>query len=210
MTARLPSAGSRRRSTRPRASSAPSIAPSTAGMFAVSKFAYHANSCILLVCQLPPPRRGRGQRDPLAPSRHRGLASASTQSRPGPPARPACASARSSPPGRRSARRRCGWPSSAAWTTCWSRTSRRRPEVSPRTFNNYFASKYEAICALALDRSYRIGEALRARPAGESLWDAITERGAGGVRLGQRRRRTPRSSPASGWSPARRCCVAST
>jgi AcrR family transcriptional regulator len=45
--------------------------------------------------------------------------------------------------------------------------------VSPRTFNNYFASKYEAICALALDRSFRIGEALRDRPASESLWDAV-------------------------------------
>src|ERR1700722_10136009 len=46
-------------------------------------------------------------------------------------------------------------------------------EVSPRTFNNYFASKYEAICALALDRSLRVGEALRERSAGEPLWDAI-------------------------------------
>jgi len=46
-------------------------------------------------------------------------------------------------------------------------------DVSPRTFNNYFASKYEAICALALDRSSRIGEALRGRPASESLWDAV-------------------------------------
>jgi AcrR family transcriptional regulator len=45
--------------------------------------------------------------------------------------------------------------------------------VSPRTFNNYFANKYEAICALALDRSFRIGAVLRERPAGESLWDAI-------------------------------------
>jgi AcrR family transcriptional regulator len=45
--------------------------------------------------------------------------------------------------------------------------------VSPRTFNNYFASKYEAICALALDRSFRIGEALRERPPGESLWAAV-------------------------------------
>src|SRR6202046_5004847 len=46
-------------------------------------------------------------------------------------------------------------------------------DVSPRTFNNYFASKYEAICALALDRSLRVGEALRERPAAEPLWDAI-------------------------------------
>ena len=46
--------------------------------------------------------------------------------------------------------------------------------VSPRTFSNYFSSKYEAICALAMDRSRQIGAALRARPAGEPLWDAIT------------------------------------
>jgi AcrR family transcriptional regulator len=46
--------------------------------------------------------------------------------------------------------------------------------VSTRTFNNYFASKYEAICALMLDRSYRIGDELRARPAGEGPWDAIS------------------------------------
>ena len=48
-------------------------------------------------------------------------------------------------------------------------------DVSPRTFNNYFASKYEAICALALDRSYRIGEALAERPDGERLWDAVCQ-----------------------------------
>jgi AcrR family transcriptional regulator len=47
--------------------------------------------------------------------------------------------------------------------------------VSPRTFNNYFASKYEAICALAIDRARRIGAGLLARPAGEPLWDAITQ-----------------------------------
>jgi AcrR family transcriptional regulator len=46
--------------------------------------------------------------------------------------------------------------------------------VSARTFNNYFASKYEAICALSFDRSMRIGTALRERPAGEPLWTAIT------------------------------------
>jgi AcrR family transcriptional regulator len=45
--------------------------------------------------------------------------------------------------------------------------------VSARTFNNYFASKYEAICALMVDRSYRIGDELRARPEGEGLWEAI-------------------------------------
>jgi AcrR family transcriptional regulator len=45
--------------------------------------------------------------------------------------------------------------------------------VSARTFNNYFASKYEAICALGFDRAMRIGAALRERPADEPLWDAI-------------------------------------
>jgi AcrR family transcriptional regulator len=45
--------------------------------------------------------------------------------------------------------------------------------VSARTFNNYFASKYEAICALGFDRAMRIGAALRERPASEPLWDAI-------------------------------------
>jgi AcrR family transcriptional regulator len=46
--------------------------------------------------------------------------------------------------------------------------------VSPRTFNNYFSSKAEAICALALDRAQRAGAALRARPPGEPLRDAIS------------------------------------
>lgn len=47
-------------------------------------------------------------------------------------------------------------------------------DVSTRTFNNYFASKYEAICSLAMERGKFIGAQLRARPASESLMDAIT------------------------------------
>jgi AcrR family transcriptional regulator len=47
--------------------------------------------------------------------------------------------------------------------------------VSARTFNNYFGSKYEAICALAFDRAMRIGTALRERPADEPLWEAIID-----------------------------------
>jgi AcrR family transcriptional regulator len=47
-------------------------------------------------------------------------------------------------------------------------------EVSPRTFNNYFASKAEAICSVGLERSRLIGAALSSRPVGEGLWDAIT------------------------------------
>lgn len=45
--------------------------------------------------------------------------------------------------------------------------------VSARTFNNYFSSKYEAICALAFDRAMRIGTALLEQPADKPLWDAI-------------------------------------
>jgi AcrR family transcriptional regulator len=47
--------------------------------------------------------------------------------------------------------------------------------VSPRTFNNYFSSKLEAISALGIDRATRIGATLCERPAAEPLWDAITE-----------------------------------
>ncbi len=46
--------------------------------------------------------------------------------------------------------------------------------VSSRTFNNYFASKYEAICSLAAERGRAIGIALRNRPPAEPLLDAIT------------------------------------
>ena len=46
--------------------------------------------------------------------------------------------------------------------------------VSPRTFNNYFASKYEAIVWRHLDRFARIADELRTRPAAEPLWTALT------------------------------------
>jgi AcrR family transcriptional regulator len=46
--------------------------------------------------------------------------------------------------------------------------------VSARTFNNYFGSKYEAICALAMERNRLMGAALRSRPRGEPLLDAIS------------------------------------
>jgi AcrR family transcriptional regulator len=49
-----------------------------------------------------------------------------------------------------------------------------RAGVSPRTFNNYFSSKYEAICCLAMVRGQLMADALRARPPGEPLWDAVT------------------------------------
>jgi AcrR family transcriptional regulator len=45
--------------------------------------------------------------------------------------------------------------------------------VSPRTYNNYFASKQEAICSITVDRAALIGEALLARPADEPLAEAL-------------------------------------
>jgi AcrR family transcriptional regulator len=46
--------------------------------------------------------------------------------------------------------------------------------VSLRTFRNYFSSKAEAIAARHADRAMLIAEELRARPADEPLWTAIT------------------------------------
>lgn len=46
--------------------------------------------------------------------------------------------------------------------------------VSVRTFSNYFGSKSEALAARYIGGSARAAAALRARPGGEPLWDAIT------------------------------------
>jgi len=46
--------------------------------------------------------------------------------------------------------------------------------VSPRTYNNYFSSREEAICAFQADRARRLGRILRARPADEPLEEALT------------------------------------
>jgi len=46
-------------------------------------------------------------------------------------------------------------------------------DVSPRTYNNYFASIPEAICALASDRALRLADAVRGRPAEEPLDEAV-------------------------------------
>jgi len=46
--------------------------------------------------------------------------------------------------------------------------------VSPRTFNNYFSSKAEAITWRHLNRARRTAELLRGRPPDEPLWEAIT------------------------------------
>ncbi|MGV9559472.1 TetR/AcrR family transcriptional regulator [Streptomyces sp. NPDC003401] len=48
--------------------------------------------------------------------------------------------------------------------------------VSPRTYNNYFASREQAIAsAVAADREARIAAAVAARPTGARLADAVTQ-----------------------------------
>ena len=48
--------------------------------------------------------------------------------------------------------------------------------VSPRTYNNYFASRDQAIVsAVIADRESRIAAAVAARPTGVRLADAVTE-----------------------------------
>ncbi|MEU9040759.1 MULTISPECIES: TetR/AcrR family transcriptional regulator [unclassified Kitasatospora] len=47
--------------------------------------------------------------------------------------------------------------------------------VSPRTYNNYFSSKAEAIVSRHQDRVRQAAEALRERPAAEPLWEALTQ-----------------------------------
>jgi len=64
--------------------------------------------------------------------------------------------------------------------------------VSPRTYNNYFSSKAEAIAWRHLDRARRMAGLLRARPPGEPLWESISCAAvslAGGER----------ASPEPGW-----------
>jgi AcrR family transcriptional regulator len=48
-------------------------------------------------------------------------------------------------------------------------------EVSPRTFNNYFSSKAEAIAFRHLDRVEGIAATLREQPAAAPLWTAIAD-----------------------------------
>jgi AcrR family transcriptional regulator len=45
--------------------------------------------------------------------------------------------------------------------------------VSARTFNNYFSSKEDALLSVGADRGARMVAALRARPEGEPLWEAL-------------------------------------
>jgi AcrR family transcriptional regulator len=46
-------------------------------------------------------------------------------------------------------------------------------DVSPRTFRNYFASREEAILDWLAQRGEPVGDAIRARPASEPVWDSL-------------------------------------
>jgi AcrR family transcriptional regulator len=46
-------------------------------------------------------------------------------------------------------------------------------DVSPRTFRNYFASREEAILDGFVRRGNSAADGLRARPAGEPVWDSL-------------------------------------
>jgi AcrR family transcriptional regulator len=57
--------------------------------------------------------------------------------------------------------------------------------VSTRTFSNYFGTKGEAIVARHHDRARAIAAALRERPAGEPIWEAVTGATLAGFALGE-------------------------
>ncbi|UOX91620.1 TetR family transcriptional regulator [Amycolatopsis sp. FBCC-B4732] len=57
--------------------------------------------------------------------------------------------------------------------------------VSTRTFSNYFGSKGEAIVARHHDRARAIAAALRERPDGEPIWEAVTQAALEGFPLGE-------------------------
>jgi AcrR family transcriptional regulator len=64
-------------------------------------------------------------------------------------------------------------------------------QVTTRTFNNYFSSKYEALVARHVDRMRQAAEELRARPADEPLWDAVTHAVLAPVAGADRARESP-------------------
>ncbi|MDN3358352.1 TetR family transcriptional regulator [Actinomadura sp. DC4] len=65
--------------------------------------------------------------------------------------------------------------------------------VSPRTFNNYFSSKAEAIVWRQMNRYRQVAALLRACPADEPLWDAISSAVMGAFGEGEK-------LPDSGWT----------
>src|SRR5690349_750115 len=79
--------------------------------------------------------------------------------------------------------------------------------VSPRTFNNYFSSKAEAVAARHRDRCFAVADALRERPAGEPLWDSITQALSGQFVPGPEVTARPEPDP-DAWAAGLRLMVA--
>ena len=80
----------------------------------------------------------------------------------------------------------------------------REAGVSPRTVNNYFSSKAEAIVARHQDRVHGIADHVRARPAGEPLWTTLRQ-----ASLAQfDSRGEPESAPEPGWTEGVRLMLA--
>src|SRR5215472_1898601 len=71
--------------------------------------------------------------------------------------------------------------------------------VSPRTFRNYFSTKAEAVAAGHLERMLRIADELRARPADEPLWTAITNAVSAQFESPERTRKGGAVPDASRW-----------
>jgi AcrR family transcriptional regulator len=72
--------------------------------------------------------------------------------------------------------------------------------VSPRTFNNYFTGKAEAIAFRHRNRFVQFADALRERPAEEPLWDA--------VRTAMLQVAHPEEQPPDGWTAGVRLMTA--
>jgi AcrR family transcriptional regulator len=71
--------------------------------------------------------------------------------------------------------------------------------VSPRTFRNYFSTKAEAVAAGHQERMLCIADELRARPAGEPLWTAITNAVAAQFETPDRKRAAVSAADAQRW-----------
>jgi len=79
--------------------------------------------------------------------------------------------------------------------------------VSPRTFNNYFPSKAEAIVSRQLDRLLHVAAELRRRPATEPLWAAINRAALAQLEPGPELIAYPAGDPAQ-WTAGVRVMVA--
>ncbi|MFJ8752609.1 TetR family transcriptional regulator [Streptomyces sp. NPDC102441] len=79
--------------------------------------------------------------------------------------------------------------------------------VSPRTFNNYFSSKAEAIAFRYLERSLRVAAELRHGPPDEPLWEAITRAALRQLEPGPEVRHMPPQEPAD-WAAGLRVMLA--